>query len=187
MTTIRIIILTIFVATSIRSQNLIGGGIGFDWIESFDATPMYANKDINLFFSHSKKHFIIEARQGLRYFEGFDAVRNNTYLLIGFTSLRENFFVFDISVGGALSWTNQGKSGDYPTQFCPTIKTSFNFRINNKKTLYLGADWLYSSYHYPSGTSPGGSPREAFGLTGSVLISLHYILPKKQKTEKTIK
>jgi hypothetical protein len=180
MKAIRIVILTFLIATSLRSQSIIGGGLGFDWIESFDASPMYANKDINLFFSHSRKHFIIEARQGLRHLEGFDMIRNNTYLLIGFTSLRENFFVFDASFGGALSWTNLGKSGDYPTQFCPTIKTSFNFRINNKKSIYLGLDWLISNYHYHSGTSPGGYSREEYSLTGSVLLSLHYILPKKQ-------
>jgi hypothetical protein len=177
MKAIRIIILTIFVATSIRSQNLIGGATGFDWIEGFYANPIYANKDINLYISHSKNNFILEARQGVRYLEGFDAVRNSTYLLIGYTTLREKFFVFDISVGGALSWTTGGKYRYYPVQINPALKTSFDFRINSR--LYLGVDWLCSSYFYYQ------SSREFFDFTGSFLLSLNYVLPKRQNKEKT--
>lgn len=176
-----IYIFVIFALTSARTQNLIGFGTGFDWIEGFDADPIYSNKDINLNFSHSRKILMLEARQGFRYLEGFKTIRYNTYLLIGLTSPKEKFFVFDLLVGGALSFANQNNTQKYPhyiNQFCPTIKTSFNFRISSKNKIYLGVDWLISSYRYLEGNR-WGSPRSTGGITGSVLLSLNYVLNKK--------
>jgi hypothetical protein len=179
-----ILVLTTFGAPA---QSSAGIGLGFDWIEGFEADPVYDEKDVNLFFSTvRKKKLALEFRQGFRYMHSFRAMRFNTYLLGGYTTRKDMAFVFDLLIGGAISWAspeNERVYPSYPAQFCPTAKTGFYFRINRQKKIYLGMDWLFSTYHYYH-SDRFGRPSRTGGWTGSVLLSLGFVIPDKSDREK---
>ncbi len=118
---------------------------------------------------------MVEGRQGFRYMEGFEKMRYNTYALIGFTTLKEKFFVFDFLGGLAASFVDSHHSETnyyYFNQICPTVKTSLSFRLSKKNRLYLRLDFLLSTYRYLSGTYKFGGDYQTGDLTGSASFQL---------------
>jgi hypothetical protein len=181
MKNIFLFIIFTFVLTDARSQKLVGLGVGFDYLDDIKTTPYYSEKDVNVNFSNSWKYFVIEVRQGFRYSDWYKGYRFNTYGLIGFTTPKDKFFVFDFLTGVAYSWaTHEDPTyyAQYVNQICPTIKTSFQFRLSEKNRLYLGLDGLISSFRYISGTDKMGYPNQTGSLTGSALISINYRFKK---------
>lgn len=170
----------------IKSQNSIGVGTGFDWIEGYNTRPAYSDKDINLCFSHAKGYGIIEARQGFRYQEGVSAMRYSTYMSLGLTTPRDRSFVFDTTFGLVFSCAGRNKTEkypQYPSQLNPVLKMSFNLRLSKEKRFFIGMDWLVSSYKYYQGDR-WGEPVSTGGITGSALLSLTYVLLKKGSMQK---
>ncbi|PBQ34645.1 hypothetical protein CNR22_23670 [Sphingobacteriaceae bacterium] len=173
-------LLVTLILSNTQAQKLIGLGLGYDWAESFSSNPAYANKDIDISFSNSWNDFVLEGREALRYMEGFETIRYNTYVLAGFTTLKDRHFVFDFLGGPCFTFVNE-KAGratyHYINQVNLSGKTSLSLRLSKKNNLFVGLACLFSTYRYISPARFNG--KETRGYTGSLLISLTYCFLKE--------
>ena len=173
---------TLVYAAQSQANHLFGVGIGIsDYSFNFKKQPPFpSDKDINVNYTATWKFFSIEARQGFKYdYQFFNALKSSSYVLLGFSTIKEKIFSFNMLVGGVYTFmSNQDESSQpyYPSQAKPAVKMGFYFRLSKKPSIHLGFDALLSPYRYKySANGSGGSGN----LTLSALLSINYLLINK--------